>query len=449
MKWMAARSHAGFMTSDHCVPPRAHSPARHGVGFWSVAAAFLTVIAFSTAPAPLYSLYETRDGFSAFVVTIIYAAYALGAVVSLALAGHLSDWHGRRRVLVPVLLLEIAAAVVFLVWPTLPGLLVARCLTGLGVGAFTSTATAWLAELHAAHRPRATARRAQVISTASNMWGFGVGTVVSGALAQWIAHPLTVPYVVFVIALVVGLLFVLAAPETRPATTPRPRYRPQRVSVPRHARGRYLAAAIGMLVTYAALGLFSSLSPSYLAGPLQRPSAALAGAVTFVVFSSAVAGLLATSTVGVHRTLATGLPILPVGLLLLVAAVWLPAPSLTAFLAGGVVIGLGGGLVFRGTLSTVVALAAENARAEALAGLFVAGYLGATVPVIGLGLLMRYSTPQISLLVFAAVLALAVLASAPTLLRRTGTGDEKKPAPAFSAFSTVPSATAGPEGGRR
>jgi MFS family permease len=416
VKWMAARSHAGFMTSDRCVALRAHSPARHGVGFWSVAAVFLTVIAFSTAPAPLYSLYETRDGFSAFVVTIVYAAYALGAVVSLALAGHLSDWHGRRRVLVPVLLLEIAAAVVFLVWPALPGLLVAR---------------------------------AQVISTASNMWGFGVGTIVSGALAQWIAHPLTVPYVVFVIALVVGLLFVLAAPETRPATTPRRRYRPQRVSVPRHARGRYFAAATGMLVTYAALGLFSSLSPSYLAGPLHHPSAALAGAVTFVVFSSAVAGQLATLTMGVRRTLAAGLPILLVGLLLLVAAVWLPAPSLTAFLAGGVVIGLGGGLVFRGTLSTVVALAPGNARAEALAGLFVAGYLGAAVPVIGLGLLMRYSTPQVSLLVFAAVLALAVLASAPTVLRRTRTADEKKPAPAFSDLSTVPSAAAGPEGGRR
>jgi MFS family permease len=437
------------MSSDHCATPRAHSPARHGVGFWSVAAVFLTVIAFSTAPAPLYSLYETRDGFSAFVVTIVYAAYALSAVVSLALAGHLSDWHGRRRVLVPVLLLEIAAAVVFLVWPALPGLLVARCLTGLGVGAFTSTATAWLAELHAAHRPRATARLAQVIGTASNMWGFGVGTIVSGALAQWIPHPLTVPYVVFVIALVVGLLFVLAAPETRPATTPRPRYRPQRVSVPRHARGRYFAAAVGMLVTYAALGLFSSLSPSYLAGPLHHPSAALAGAVTFVVFSSAVAGLLATSTTGVRLTLATGLLILLVGLLLLVAAVWLPTPSLTAFLAGGVVIGLGGGLVFRGTLSTVVALARENARAEALAGLFVAGYLGATVPVIGLGLLMQYSTPQVSLLVFAAVLALAVLASAPTLLRRTGTADEKTPAPAPSRVSTFPLATAVKDGCER
>lgn len=110
------------------------SPARrYGFGFWAVAAVFLTVIAFSTAPGPLYTLYRERDGFSALAVTIIYAAYAVGAVVGLVRAGHLSDSHGRRRVLVPALLLEIVAPV-FLFWPALPGLIVARSPTGLGIG---------------------------------------------------------------------------------------------------------------------------------------------------------------------------------------------------------------------------------------------------------------------------------------------------------------------------
>jgi MFS family permease len=422
---------------------------RYGFGFWSLAAVFLTVIAFSTAPSPLYTLYRERDGFSALVVTIVYAAYAVGAVISLVLAGHLSDSHGRRRLLVPALLLEIVAAVVFLLWPALPGLLVARSLTGLGIGAFTSTATAWLGELHAAHRPRATNRRAQVVGTASNMWGFGVGTMVSGALAQWAGHPLTVPYLVFGIALVVGLLLVLAAPETRAPMTPRTRYRLQRVSVPPHVRGRYLAAATGMFVVFAALGLFSSLAPSYLSGPFHHPSVALAGAVTFVVFTAAVAAQLATAMIGEHRLLTTGIPILLVGLALLVAAVWLPTPSLAGFLTGGVVTGLGGGMVFRGTLSAVVTLAPENARAEALAGLFVAGYLGLTIPVIGLGLLMRYCTPQVSLLMFATALALAVLATTPALLFRTGAADERTPAPPFSEVAAFPLATAVQDGSER
>ena len=94
--------------------------------------------------------------------------------------------------------------------------------------------------------------------------------------------------------------------------------------------------------------------------------------------------------------------------------------------------------MFRGTLSTVVTLAPENARAEALAGLFVAGYLGLTIPVIGLGLLMRYCTPQVSLLVFATALALAVLATTPALLCRTGAADERTPAPTFLRSLSIP-----------
>jgi MFS family permease len=55
-------------------------------------------MAFSTVPAPLDVLYQARDQFSAFLVTVIFAAYAIGAIASLFLAGHISDWLGRRRI---------------------------------------------------------------------------------------------------------------------------------------------------------------------------------------------------------------------------------------------------------------------------------------------------------------------------------------------------------------
>src|SRR3954467_7635862 len=127
---------------------------RNGFGFWAVAFAFASVMAFTTAPTPLWSLYAQRDRFSSLTVTLVFAVYALAVALSLFLAGHLSDWHGRRRVLMPALALEIAPAVVFAVWPALPGLLLARVLSGLGVGAVTATATAWLAELGGAARRR-------------------------------------------------------------------------------------------------------------------------------------------------------------------------------------------------------------------------------------------------------------------------------------------------------
>jgi MFS family permease len=57
---------------------------------------FLTLAAFTTVPSPLYALYQARDGFSEFMLTVIFAAYAVGVVGALALAGHLSD-HPRGK----------------------------------------------------------------------------------------------------------------------------------------------------------------------------------------------------------------------------------------------------------------------------------------------------------------------------------------------------------------
>src|SRR5215217_124536 len=147
------------------VLPERGSARHHGVGFWAVALTFLTLAAFTTVPSPLYALYQARDGFSEFMLTVIFAAYAVGVIGTLALAGHLSDWHGRKRLLIPAAGLTVASAAVFLVWKSVPGLLVARVVSGVSIGLTQSTATAYLAELHARHRPDAPATRAQVTAT--------------------------------------------------------------------------------------------------------------------------------------------------------------------------------------------------------------------------------------------------------------------------------------------
>jgi len=177
--------------------------------------------------------------------------YAIGVIVALLLAGHLSDLYGRRRLLLPSLGITIVSAVVFLASKGLPALLVARLLNGISIGIVASTATAYLAELHAIGRPRATAGKARLTASAVNIGGLGVGALVAGILAQWVPYPLTVPYLVFLGALLLGTIGVALIPETRESPKPRPRYRPQHLSVPRDERSRYFAAALSTFVAFA------------------------------------------------------------------------------------------------------------------------------------------------------------------------------------------------------
>ncbi|HEX7354391.1 MAG TPA: MFS transporter, partial [Mycobacteriales bacterium] len=120
--------------------PHVRSPGaglRHGVGFWSVAAAFAAVMGLSAVQTPLYGLYAARDGFGSLTITMVYAVYAVGVIVALFTVGHVSDWYGRRRVMIPALLVAALSAVLFLVWRDLAGLVVARFVGGIAVGAIT------------------------------------------------------------------------------------------------------------------------------------------------------------------------------------------------------------------------------------------------------------------------------------------------------------------------
>jgi MFS family permease len=395
-------------------------PRRHRAGLWAVVFAFTTVLAFSTVPTPLYAIYQARDGFSTFMVTVIFAAYAVGVVLALFLAGHVSDWLGRRRALVPAVLTSVASALVFLFWPALPGLLVGRVLNGLSVGVVTATATAYLAELHLGENPGASPKRAQVLASTANLGGLGLGPIIAGVLAVTVQAPLTVPFVLFAALLAVAAIGVAIAPETVTPPSTRPAYRPQRVVVPAEARGRFFGAAAGGFAALAAFGLFTSLAPSFLAGTLHETSHLLAGIPAFAAFASAVAAQLAADAWRVRRLLATGMATLSAGIALVVAAIWVP--SLALFLAGGVIAGAGAGLLFKGGIVTASSLATPEHRAEVLAGFFLAGYIGISVPVLGLGILDQFIAPRVALLAFAALLLAGIAASARTLLggHRTG-----------------------------
>ncbi|GIJ70868.1 MFS transporter [Virgisporangium ochraceum] len=387
--------------------------SRHGIGFWAVSGAFLVAMAFSTVPTPLYPLYQARDGFSTFMVTVVFAVYAVGVVISLLLAGHISDRVGRRRVLVPALALELVAAVLFLADPSLPVLLVARLVTGLGVGMITATATAYLLDLHTAHRPGASRQRFEIVSTAANLGGVGFGPLVAGFLAQYVDAPLRTPYLVFAVLLTAAIVAVAATPETVEVRADRPAYRPQRVSAD-HGDG-YLVATVAGFASFAVFGLFTSVASGFVAGALHHPSRALAGAVVFAVFAAAAAAQTLTNGLAAGTRLAAGLLAQVAGVLVLVAG--MHAANLAAFLVGGVVAGVGAGMLFKAAVGAVVTTAAPARRGEALAGLFLVSYLGLSLPAVAIGVATRAVTTTTAMTWFAAVLVV-LLAGVAALSRR-------------------------------
>ncbi|MCL2553308.1 MAG: MFS transporter [Actinomycetia bacterium] len=403
---------------DGSAPGQPPTARRYGAGFWTVAAVFVTAMAFSTVPTPLYPLYQAHDGFSTFTITVVFAAYAVGVVISLLLGGHVSDRLGRKKVMASALGLELLAAALFLTTPSLPVLLAARVVTGLGVGLLTATATAYLHELHRAGRPGAPTRRFEIVSTAANIGGLGLGPLVAGMLAQFLGAPLRLPYAVFVVLLLAGAAAVALTPETvrRPAAMPA--HRPQRIGAARRDRGQLAAAAAGF-TSMAVFGLFTSVAPGFVGGALHHPSRALAGLVVFAVFGAAAAAQIGTGRLGARTRWYVGLLAQAAGMAVLAAGMHLA--SLPVFLVAGIIAGVGAGVLFKSAVGYVAETAAPERRGEALAGLFLASYLGLALLPVGLGAASLVMSLTSAATWFTAVV-LALLASVAAGTRHHGPG---------------------------
>jgi MFS family permease len=401
---------------------------RRGSGFWIVVFAFLVVMAFATLPSPLYGLYRTRDNLSAFTITVIYAIWAAGTIVTLLGVGSIAARVGRRGVMLAAVVTMMAAAGLLAAWKALPGLLIGRLLTGVSVGLVAGTALTYLIELRLRADPGASVTQARIIGTSVEVGALGVGPLIAGCLAQWVSHPLTVPYLVFIALGAVALIGLSAAPETG---TPTPRPRDSAAAQRSRSLARLpIPAAAATLSAFAANGLFAGLSGLFLATTLGHPSHALSGATLFLVFSCGVASQLATNKLQASRVLALGTTSMLVGLVLLVVSVRLSTPSLALFLIGGASIGAGAGAVFKGTTGLVLEASAPENRLAMTSALLIALFVGLSVPVIGAGVALNAgaSAPD-TVLGFAILVGLGVSVSGWALLGRRSKTATKGGAP--------------------
>jgi hypothetical protein len=77
-----------------------------GVAFYLQASIVVAFLAGSSAPTPLYSVYQDTWGFSPITVTVIFGVYAVALLAALLTVGSLSDYVGRRPVLLVAIVLQ-------------------------------------------------------------------------------------------------------------------------------------------------------------------------------------------------------------------------------------------------------------------------------------------------------------------------------------------------------
>jgi MFS family permease len=342
---------------------------------YSFAVAMLGV----TLPTPLYPLYQHVLGFSTLVITVIYAAYSAGVMITLILFGGSSDHYGRRPILLAGLACSAVSAICFAARIGLPEIFAGRILSGLSAGLFTGTATAYVIDL----APQARRGRATLLAAAANMGGIGAGPLLAGLTSQYLPAPLRTAYAADLALVAIGAVLLVRLPETVTSMDHRLDLRP-RLGIPKPARVMFARAAIAGGAGYTVNGYFLTIIPSTLQTQFTEHNHAVTGAVICLLFGATLAAQIAVPALGNERALAAGCLVMIAGMGLLAAS--LTESSLALLTAGTIIAGAGQGLSFRGGLALVRALSPPQQAGRVASTFFVVLYAAVSTAVIGIGI---------------------------------------------------------------
>lgn len=352
-----------------------HHVPRKGA-FRSVAATFVLFLAASSAPSPLYVIYQRQWQFTAWVLTLVFALYVVGLLGSLLVVGALSDHLGRRPVLAAAIGLEMVALTLFLTAGNVVVLAAARVLQGIATGAATTTLSATLVDLEPPHARG----RAGTVTSVSPLTGLTLGALGSGVLVEFGPAPTRLVYALLFGGMVLAAVAVALLPETSPRRPGAVASLRPRVAMPAHLRADILPVVPAMIAGWALAGMYLSLGPSVAAKLLGLHSHLVGGVVVTLLTGTGALAVFLLRSRSASSLLTPSSALLGLGTLISLAGI---AEDLTWLAAvGTVVAGLALGASVLATFGTFARVAEPHERSAVFALANVIAYLGNSVPAV-------------------------------------------------------------------
>src|ERR1700704_4305879 len=219
-----------------------------GASFYLLASITVSFLAGSSAPTPLYPLYQAEWGFSPLAVAFVFGIYALAVLGGLLIAGRLSDYVGRRPVLIVATAVQAATMLLFAFTDGLSTLIVARVIQGLSTGAAIAAVGAGMLDIDKA--------RGAVANSVAPAIGTALGGVLAGITVHYLPAPTQLVYFVLAAIFVAQVAGVVLMPESMP---PRPgalaSLRP-RFSLPAATRQPMLVVAPVLIAVWEFAGFY-------------------------------------------------------------------------------------------------------------------------------------------------------------------------------------------------
>ena len=344
-----------------------------------LAITLLTFLAASSAPTPLYHLYQEGLHFSAGMLTLIFGVYALSLLAALLTVGSLSDHLGRKPVIFAALLLDMLAMLLFINEGSVAWLIAARTLQGFATGMATAVLGAALLDTDRQQGP--------LVNSVAPLLGMACGAMGSSLLVEFAPLPTQLIYWTLLALMLLQALYVWRLPETVsriPGALAS--LRPTLHVPPQARRALWLSLPVDVAV-WAMGGFYLSLAPSLVRAATGSTSNLIGGGLVAVLTLSGALMIFTLRNRPADKVLRLGAGLLAIGVALILTAVH--SASLPLFFIATLIAGSGFGAGFLGALRSVVPLALPHERAGLMSAFYVLSYLAFCLPSLLAGNLIR------------------------------------------------------------
>jgi MFS family permease len=348
-----------------------------------LASIIVSLLAASSAPTPLYAIYQHEWGFSPVTTTVVFGVYALAVLAALLVFGKVSDHVGRRPVLAAALVGQAAAMIVFAQAGSVTALMAARVVQGVATGAAIGAIGAGMLDIDRG--------RGALANSFAPPVGTATGALASGFVVQYLPAPTHLVYLLLLGVFVLQALGVAVLPESVTRKPGALASMAPEIRLPRAARGPVAVAAPVLFAVWALAGFYGSLGPAITRDLVHSNSVVYGGLSLFVLAGAAAVAVLLLREAPTRTLMVTGVIALIAGVALTVVSIGSGAggtgPSV-GFFAGSAIAGFGFGSGFQGSIRLVVPVVEAHERAGVLSLLYVVSYLGMGVPAVIGGLLV-------------------------------------------------------------
>ncbi|MDB5505148.1 MAG: putative permease of the major facilitator superfamily [Tardiphaga sp.] len=343
----------------------------------------LLIGASSSAPTPLYRLYQETMHLTPFWITVVFAVYVVSLLAALLTVGGLSDYVGRKPVILAALLINAVAMVLFAEAAGLGQLILARAVQGVCVGIGTTALGAAILDTNRERGP--------LLNSITAFLGLSAGSLGAVVLLTFAPDPLHAVYeVLFGLTVVmIVLLWFMAESGSRKAGALASLW-PQ-FSVPAQSRPVLLRLTPANVAGWALGSFYLSLMPTVVATTMHVVSPWTGGVVVSALMLTAAVAVATLRNWPARRLLMFGTGALALGVA--VSLLGIQQQQVAALLGGTMIAGVGFGATFSGTLRTLLPTAHPDQRAGLLSTFYVQSYLAFSLPAVIAGL----SVPLIGL----------------------------------------------------